>query len=124
VKSVTIVIVLGVCASLLALAVVVLVLKHQTTNDRAKKLDRFCVITKMTIHDDGNALLSGDVERQKEAATHFWTKEIYQGADSVSYCMDELKVPQMPLRCPMLEDEKERWKCLANFASKVEQALP
>jgi hypothetical protein len=124
VKPVTPAIALGVCAGAVALAVVVMAARQHPTNARATKLDRFCAITKMTIHDDHSALASGDADRQREAAKRFWTREIYQGADSVAYCLAESEVPQIPLACPVLEDEKERWKCLADFAARVDQALP
>jgi hypothetical protein len=101
---------------------VVIAARHHG-GDRAK-LDRFCMATKMAIQEDRRDLLSDDVDAQRAAAQHFWSKEIYQGADSLAYCMDEAKVPQLPVKCPLAEDEKTRWKCLGDFAAQVEQALP
>ncbi len=120
-KSSTKAIVAGVCSFVVVIAVVTV--SRRQGGDRAK-LERFCLATKMTIQEDRRDLLSDDVDAQRAAAQHFWSKEIYQGADSVAYCMDEAKVPQMPIQCPLADDEKTRWKCLGDFATKVDQALP
>jgi hypothetical protein len=123
-KPLSTAVVLGLSGSLLALSAVVFLLAKHQTSERAQRLHDFCLATKISIGADRRDLLSDDPDRQRTAAKHFWSKEIYHGEDSLAYCMDEEKVPQMPLACPLAEDEKERWKCLAHFASKVEQALP
>lgn len=114
-----------ICVILLAVMAAVVVRRMQSA-DHAKiaKLDRFCLATKIAIHDDERDLSSGSAEEQEAAAKRFWSKAIYHGADSLAYCVDESKVPQMPLACPMTEDKTARRKCLADFARQVEQTLP
>lgn len=114
-----------ICVCILAVTAAIVVIRMQKAEDaRLAKLDRFCLATKMAVHDDRHDLLSGSADDQEAAAKRFWSKEVYHGADSLAYCIEESRIPQMPLACPMTEDKSARWKCLGDFAAKVEQALP
>jgi hypothetical protein len=120
-KTLTAAVLVGTCVGAVAIAAVVTVMRRRAVDEKVTKYDRLCMATKMAMQDDRRAFLSGDPKQQDAAYVRFYGSDaLYHGEASIAYCLDEAKIPKMPLECQLNKD----WKCLADVAAKIEQALP
>lgn len=94
----------------------------QRAEERAERLDRFCLATRDAIRQDRLAFESGDAAKQEQAYLRFYEgHSMHHNSASIALCLSaEEDLPPIPLGCRLNKD----WACLARLAAQIEQQLP